>query len=129
LRTLVLKYKDLISLFLINRRSDPNDSLKNTVPKASHNFISDVFDLFDLDFEEYIKKGEMSYELLIDPAMAQLKQKNLFKRGNAYEESRLKEVQSEDEAMDEINAGKDDQTISKKGDLAEASDWCQTSHA
>ncbi len=69
------------------------------MPKASHNFISDVFDLFNLDFEEFIKKGEMSYENLIDPGMAQLKQ-------------------SEEENIDENAGAKEDQVTNKKGKLS-----------
>lgn len=37
-------------------RSDLNDSFKNSIPKSSQGFISDVFELFDLDFDEFIRK-------------------------------------------------------------------------
>ena len=39
----------------------------------------------------------MSYENLIDPATFQVKQRNIFKRHNTIEETRLKEFHSEDE--------------------------------
>lgn len=43
----------------------------------------------------------MSYENLIDPATLQAKQRNIFKRVNTIEETRLKDFHSEDENTDD----------------------------
>ena len=95
-------------------KSDLNESFKYSIPKSSQNFISDVFDLYELDFDEFIRKGEMSYELLIDPQGTIVKQRNLFKRINTYDESKLKECQSDDEFNDDI---RDKEEMSNKKEL------------
>lgn len=75
---------------LANNRSELNDSFIRarhiSVTKAnqlSHShFICDVFELLDLDFDEYSKYGEMSYANLIDP----IKQRSL-RRAQTVDES------------------------------------------
>jgi hypothetical protein len=59
----------------------------------------------------------MSYEILIDPTTAQIKHKNvlLFKR-TTHEDTRLKEIQSEDDNMDDYHKEKEDMMI-RKGQL------------
>lgn len=63
---------------LTTYKYDLNESLHKTrhssIVKASqltnqksNHFVNDVFELLDLDFEEYIRQGEMSYVNLIDP--------------------------------------------------------------
>lgn len=56
----------------------------------------------------------MSYEILIDPTTAQIKQRNFLSKIRApHEDSRLKELQSDDENIEDHSREKEDATNRK----------------
>lgn len=91
-------------------------SVNKTNQPFQNGFIYEVFELLDLDIEDYTKSGLMSYCNLIDPVPQN--KRSLFRRSNTVDESQpSSKLNSKDYQTDHDKIDEGQEDSSDKDDL------------